>query len=208
MSRLVVLALLFQSIFQVRAIFNGTEAAPNQFPYTVKISTIFGSGTGVIISERFVLTAAHVLEHYHFKKKVVFVLAGVYNLNDKSTSMYMESYNIIVHENFSMPAAVNDIAIIVLPRVLKFSESIQPIKIETKMNVELDNSDNEIVVSGWGFKDFYKSTDLLLFATMKLVSYEECLKYKSYYTETLTRRNICTVRIGGMPCNGELIWFV
>jgi hypothetical protein len=29
------------------------------------------------------------------------------------------------------------------------------------MNVELDNSDNEIVVSGWGFKASYKSTDMI-----------------------------------------------
>jgi secreted trypsin-like serine protease len=204
MSQFVVLVVLFNSIFQISAVYNGTEAKVNQFPYAIMIYAPTSYGAGVLISDRHVLTAAHVLKDIE-PDETVGILAGAHDLRVESAGIYMESSKTFIHENFSMPSAVYDIGIIELPQPLNFSESIQPIKISSKRKAELDARDNEVVLSGWGHVAFNTSTDLLQFATMRLIPLRECLKFRKFYTEFITTSNICSMRIEGMPCNGECL---
>ncbi|KAG5669785.1 hypothetical protein PVAND_000078 [Polypedilum vanderplanki] len=197
-----VLAILFQLNYKISAIYDGTEAEINQFPFTVMIYGPASYGAGVLISDRHVLTAAHVIKDI-FDNETVGILAGAHDLTDESGGIFVESSKFFMHENFSMPSAVYDIGIIELPEALNFSESIQAIKISNKKLFEYDSEDNKVELSGWGHVAYNTSTDLLHYATMRLIPLKECLKYRKYYTEYITTNNICTMKIKGMPCNGD-----
>lgn len=131
-----------------------------------------------------------------------------------------------MHENFSMPSAANDIGIIELPERLNFSESIQPLEISTQPNVDLDETDTQVVIAGWNFihtlfnlilnwefiegwgftHDNSGPADKLLYTRMKLITIHECFNYRQHYYEEMTENHICTKHVDGGPCDGRYLW--
>ena len=68
----------------------------------------------------------------------------------KSGGLIMESFKFWIHDNFSMPSAVNDVGLIELPKAVDESRAIKPIGIETKLNADYDFKDNYVAITGWG----------------------------------------------------------
>lgn len=105
-----------------------------------------------------------------------------------------------IHENFSMPSAVNDIGIIKLPVPIVPSDKVDFIGIETKAYPDYDFKKREVVIAGWGHVRPSRPAKQLMYTKMKLLPLNVCYRYKSHYIESLTARHICATKISGMPC--------
>jgi secreted trypsin-like serine protease len=173
-----------------RAIFNARNAKDFEFPYLVKI--ICNSYcSGALISNKFVLTAAHCLMNYSGKYEMIFGDNTSWrgrSLNPHRV-VFRGKMKTIMHEKFTMPTAVFDIGIIELPRTVKFSKAIKPIKITR--NQEFDELN--VRISGWGKSNGYFYPSSLKTAEMHLTSIEKCKKFESNYVETITDDHICTL---------------
>lgn len=187
-----------------RRIMNGVKAEPNSFPYMAIIYAASVSCGGALLNEEFVLTAAHCLMEL-FKDEKFNVILGAHKYYDKGEPgrLKLNAVKYWTHENFSMPTAVNDIAIIKLPTKVKFTEKIQPIKIANSF----DENENVAVVllSGWGkpHTDAYYQSDFLRTTIMKVIPLETCMKFAKNYDESITENNICAIGNMTSPCDGK-----
>lgn len=157
------------------------------------------------------LTAAHCIMDVDSDQTVTVIL-GVHNYYDNGEKgrKKIVSSKFLTHENFSMPSAINDLAIIELPEPVTFTDSIKPIKISTKK--DFDNGKETItILSGWGYTENAKmSAEVLQTTKLKLMSYEECIKFQGFYVEKITKNNICAKGTSSKPqkpvsspCDGD-----
>jgi Trypsin len=142
------------------------------------------------------------------------VILGAHNYYDNGEAgrLRLKSRKYWIHENFSMPFAENDIGLLELPYAINFTDQIRPIKLSTDKNFDGNGTEREIIVilSGWGYKDAdYQPAEILQTARMKVIPYDDCIKFKSHYVEKLTRNHICAMgqdnRPGQavLPCDGD-----
>lgn len=185
----------------VRSIYNGIKAIQNQFPYIVLTNSPQFYCAGVLISQRHVLTAAHCLMSVT-KGGSIKVTLGAHEYYGASYSdgELVKSDKFWIHENFSMPTAVNDIGLIELPKSIIPSKTVNFIGIETNKRADYNFKDNQIVISGWGYTRASKFADTLMYTFMDLIPMHKCLSYKSNYIEKLTMSHICAMKITGIPC--------
>lgn len=128
------------------AIINGKAVNEQKFPYAVSIcvrnhNTLTHICGGTIISEWFVLTAAHCVRNRLTKDYVVLV-GSPYRLKGESYS----AKHIHVHERYTESMERNDIALIQLSLAIRVSVDAAPIPLNR--NYIGDNLD--AVVTGWG----------------------------------------------------------
>lgn len=134
---------------------------------------------------------------------------GAYNYYDNGEKgrIKLKSTKYWKHENFSMPSAKNDIALIELPKKVFFTDTIQPIKVSKKESLE-DEKDFVVLLTGWGNTQKGYATNLLI-AQMKIVPYNECIKFEGFYVEKITKNSVCAVgfkNLSGAPvmaCDGD-----
>jgi secreted trypsin-like serine protease len=188
------------------AIFNARNAKEFEFPYLVKIT---GNSycSGALISDKFVLTAAHCLMNHSGKYELIFgdntSWHGRSQRSNPHRVVLQGKMKKFIHEKFTMPTAVFDIGIIELPRTVKFSRAIKPIKITRNQEFDVLN----VRISGWGKSNGYFYPSSLKTAEMHLISIERCKKFESNYVETITDDHICTVGNSNgkviSPCDGD-----
>jgi trypsin len=126
-------------------IVGGSFAAKNEFPHQVAL-ILFNSVTcgGSIISEQFVLTAAHCLVNKRLLN-IFKVLAGANNLGDKNAQIY-KIIDEFPHRGFDGTGNTDDIALLVIEKPFIFSDSIKPIELQTS---ELEIG-SKVKIVGWG----------------------------------------------------------
>lgn len=206
MIKISYLAILFAICLNaVSSIHNGEEARKHGFPYAVLVHSPQFFCSGALISDRHVLTAAHCLMSIKKGGKAkVNVGAHEYYGLGRTDGKTIYSDKFWIHENFTMPSAVFDIAIIELPESLVRSENISWLKLSTNPHADLDAEDKEIFLAGWGYTELHDgSAERLQYTKMNLIPLNQCKKYKSHYIEDMTERHICTEKITGMPCSGD-----
>lgn len=136
-----------RGMFQPRIV-GGADANDGQFPYQIslrfKIADMNFCG-GSIISDRFLLTAAHCMEDIETRPRFIFAVIGsIYTYGgikvniDKITS----------HEGWSRKAHINDISLLRTATKMIFSDTVQPIALPTHDMHEEGN--RRVVLSGWG----------------------------------------------------------
>lgn len=197
-----------------RRILNGRDVKGNDFPYTVNIRGPEMHCGGSLLNDEFVLTAAHCLKDSEGNRTVqsVSVILGsksFYAFEDDEPEMVRMKSNIfLIHENFSLPSAQDDIAIIKLPSKIKFNDKIRPVSIST--DKEVDQHGNEVlgVISGWGEMDLHEPADVLQTAEMKLIPICECFMFQKDYVERITHSHICAKGLSNKsgvvgPCSGD-----
>ncbi|XP_044258345.1 serine protease snake-like [Tribolium madens] len=193
-------------------IVGGVEAKPKEFPHMTAIG--FGSAKniewlcgGSLISEKFVLTAAHCITSQNGVPKWV----RVGDLNLKNTTDDAKPQEIKIEESFKHPNYnsrfhYHDIALLKLKSPVKFGLYSKPACLHTKTRVFSE----QLQAIGWGKTDFFGDTSSdLLKVFLKEVKFGKCARiYSPNSSRKLPRGlvdeiQICAGGIGKDTCQGD-----
>ncbi|XP_055378938.1 uncharacterized protein LOC129610397 [Condylostylus longicornis] len=183
----------------------GHEAVPNSLPYQVAlslrkyngISTLCG---GSLISNQFILTAAHCLNN----TRLLYASLGAHDLRLESLRIQIENKYFKIHPNFDPILFKNDVALVKLPEPVDFNEKIQPIKLPQNDKENFERTGISAVASGWGkYSDDCKFTSYVLrYVELEVLNRQSCLEF--YNTTVLKAENLCTNGSNGKStCVGD-----
>ncbi|KXJ81042.1 hypothetical protein RP20_CCG021957 [Aedes albopictus] len=169
----------------VKRISHGEEAKPSQFPWMALLldrTGVFFCG-GTLITNRFVLTAAHCV----WLKKKISVRLGENQISQKTdcihhgrrrrhayTPLDIKVQKCTIHPKYHLRQKRNDIAVVRLEEEVSFSDSIRPICIPGRGKEELSPIPSQFLVVGGGLTENNKASDLLKYAEVSAMSLEKC----------------------------------
>lgn len=125
----------------------GKNATEGQFPYQVSLRNYFDRKHfcgASIISDRFILTAAHCTLGANGDPDFVFAVVGA--LHRTQDGIEIELEKITTHAEWSNIRFTNDIALIKTAHKIGFSDTIYPIALPSQ-NIE---SNKPVILSGFG----------------------------------------------------------
>ncbi|CAL1527992.1 unnamed protein product [Lymnaea stagnalis] len=131
-------------------IVGGGEARIGAWPWIVLLVELgYSSCGGSIISDRFILSAAHCFKGLSNNPGRWQVVAGKHHLNKVDPGQQtVQVLKILMHGDYNITTVENDIALLVLAQPLTFSDVIQPICLPT---AEQGVTAGEIcLLAGWG----------------------------------------------------------
>ncbi|CAK1583597.1 unnamed protein product [Parnassius mnemosyne] len=204
--------------FGLDRIVNGVIAAIDEFPWLVQIKTKTKIGSeekytcaGSLITDRYILTAAHCL----FNKTAVSVRLGEWDTETKHDCQ--ESYcsdppldiyidDIIIHPFYDKKTFTADIALIRLEKVVNFTEFIRPVCLpNTKYTMEQDYViGTAFWTAGWGKTEFGEPSIIKRKVDLDAVSIDVCIE-KLPIVKSLNPQNvICAGGNNGKDtCTGD-----
>ena len=143
---LFILLVMSMVAYAQQRIIGGSAVNVTERPYqaAVFVNGIFNGG-GVIISNRWILTAAHVVAGLYDSYSDVKVYTGYTNLNNATNPI--PARNIISHRLYNPVSQTQDIALIELSSPISFSSTRQAIPLSTETNFARGTV---ATVSGWG----------------------------------------------------------
>lgn len=164
-------------------IFGGTRAKTGNFPWQVLFPN--PRGGGVLISERWVLTAAHVLDDSRGKSTMY---AGAINIRHQSQdeeAVQLEQDKVFIHPGWTKVADPNtrtnfdnDIALVRLMEPVKMGPRISPLCLPGA-SPEYELTDGRVgYISGWGRTEKRDRVQHLMMAQIPVVTMEKCRNVK------------------------------
>lgn len=162
----------------VKRIVGGLVADRGMFPWQVLVSVLDQSriperswfGSGSLLSESWILTAAHVLTSQRRDGSVVPVLPknvqvflGLHSSSLKDQSQQRSVELVVLHPDFQPQNYNNDIALIKLSRAAKLSDVIRPVclpPIRKQTEASLPEPNTLGVVAGWGVSSVSSGSSL------------------------------------------------
>jgi trypsin len=177
-------------------IVGGEEAQRGEFPFIVSLQSGSHFCGGSLISDEWVLTAAHCVGGSGFK-----VVVGLHDLKVSEGSQTFRTTRVIPHPQYNRSTMDYDYALIKLNGKATF----KPVSInETEISVPNSDSTIDSVTAGWGYvkEGSWRLSDLLQKVTVPLVSTEEC---NNSYNGEITERMLCAgLKEGGKDsCQGD-----
>lgn len=157
---------------------------------------------GALISDRYVLTAAHCTQG--LRPQNITVRLGEYDFKTNTTSRFPRDFNVSrirQHPDFKKDTYQNDISLLRMSRRVRFTENIRPICLP-KSPAENFVGKNATVV-GWGTLSFGgPSSSILRQVSLPVWDNKEC---KSKFTQAIPKIFLCAgTREGGQDaCQGD-----
>ncbi|XP_055618628.1 transmembrane protease serine 9-like isoform X2 [Toxorhynchites rutilus septentrionalis] len=150
-----------------------------------------------IISERFLLTAAHCITN---KTRPIAVLLGTNEATDGDADRY-ETARVFRHKGYNSLTKQNDIALIELKSPIRMNSHIQPICLHTDL-IDLPTTTN-MTVMGWGIDNSDKTSNFLLKGTVNPILRSVC---QSRFDNTIRKIKLSTNQmcaLGDQNINGR-----
>ncbi|XP_075978588.1 trypsin-7-like [Anticarsia gemmatalis] len=187
-----------QTSLEEDSIYGGNNVSIKDFPYQVSI--YIGKGDqddhfncgGSIISNNYILTAAHCLEDMQVSQVVV--RAGSADLK---TGTIIKITDMILHPDYNIDTIDNDVAVIRTAAPIEFNDVIQPIRLPNS-NGALEVG-SLITVSGWGVTESSAGSNILLAVKVPVVSDARCY---GVLGNKLTKSMFCA---GGLQSGGKAV---
>lgn len=193
----------------VPLIVGGEEARPQEFPHMAALGYVdFSSSSrgrrsiewncgGTLISEQFVLTAAHCARPgRHVLTRIR--LGGSMRLSQPA----LEEVGIaetIVHPEYRPPAKYNDVALVRLSRPVRLSRGIVPACLADAKTIQAARRG---IATGWGHTEQGgRPSDVLMKVALTIVPNEECGPH--YSKVQSVKRHLPRGVIPSMMCAGE-----
>jgi len=165
----------------VKLIVGGEASELGEFPHQAAVGykgrtsrNILWNCGGTLISERFVLTAAHCV-NTSFGDPVV-VRLGEYNIERDNDGADPEDFGVqrvIVHPNYLKAFKYNDIALLRLNRDVRFNKFIRPACLPTDNNIR-----GRPIATGWGRTDFVgRQSEILMKVALNVIDNRQCNTY-------------------------------
>ncbi|KAK1122667.1 hypothetical protein K0M31_009110 [Melipona bicolor] len=195
-----------------KLIVGGTKAEPKEFPHMAAIGYDSRSGVvwqcgGTLISERFVLSAAHCISSVVWGK-ANWVRLGDLNLKRTDDDARPQDFQIvkrIKHPKYSIRYSYHDIALFKLEKDVEFSAYIRPSCLPySSPDVDTDKA----TATGWGADEYLGDpTNDLLKVTINLVSQSICNRSYGYDSKLprgiVDEWQICAGENGKDTCQGD-----
>lgn len=191
-------------------IVNGKKIGRTLMPWIVLVRTYYALRNGrfkeitcggSIISRQFLLTAAHCINYEHRKPASVAVYYNSTNLYRRPRVLVQK---LIGHPRFNMTTVEHDIAILKLPKPLRFDRFVKPVCLPLK---RMHLTDQHAITAGWGRTTPNGTTsDDLRYIVTRILPFEKCTnsfhprKQKDVFT---CADVLCTETNGKGACLGD-----
>ncbi|XP_053683622.1 chymotrypsinogen A-like [Sabethes cyaneus] len=189
---------------------NGKDTAPGDWPWHAAIYHRKGSSTnyacgGTIISENFIVTAAHCVMNaangFQLALNRIFVRLGIHDLyviNPEFIQQH-EVGKIFKFANFTRFA--NDIALLKLSTIIRFTNYVLPACINVEPNITGEFG----TVIGWGLMETEEMSPVLKMVDLPVIEPVACLKTdRVLFGQTLDDGLFCAGYTNGTGvCNGD-----
>ncbi|XP_053685368.1 transmembrane protease serine 9-like [Sabethes cyaneus] len=209
-NRKVLLDCGIQKIEGKELITNGQDTAPGDWPWHVAIyhrkgrSVDYACG-GTIISEQFIMTAAHcvmnVANGFQLAPNRIFVRLGIHDLDSVNPAFVQqhEVGKISKFANFTRLA--DDIALLELSTIIRFNDYVQPACVNLEPNITGEYG----TVVGWGLTENDDISPILKKADIPVVEPVACLRTdRVLFGQTLDEGLFCAGYTNGTGvCNGD-----
>ncbi|XP_053688541.1 collagenase-like [Sabethes cyaneus] len=193
-----------------RRVIGGSLAAAGQFPYAVGLITrinilLSGQCSGSLLSTRAILTSASCVSGVQSAE----VVMGGLRINDPSEpgQVRMTATQFIIHNGYLEGTENFDVALVILPIPVTLSDTIRPVRLPNRRQVEASFNGQQGTFMGWGrFGDGTTNSDVLRFGRSQVITNLACTV--SLVTSTILSEHICTEGFNsgagrGSPCQGD-----
>lgn len=221
-----ILLTAFAAILSITAlaqqnIIGGSVIDIRNVPWQVSLRSLIGGATGIhfcggsIISNRWVLTAAHCVSPPDGVTNPTWIMVKAGATNQYASinqSQLIGASQIYVHPNYNPVTYDNDIALIYLSSGFVFADAVQPIAYSTPCNTSAIDVQNGTIatLSGWGLTSNNPNSPtsaLLQATTMPIISnpaaYSINTAYSAYYTYPITNNMISFYQLGTAAAKGD-----
>lgn len=180
-------------------ILNGFTSEKGQFPFYAFLDILLSDGSeawcdGTLLNNEYVLTAAHCLRGAN---EIIVHLGSLEtdNYGEKGRNVIVvKKENFIIHPKYFSLFFDQDIGLIRLPRPIEFTETIQPVKLPT--SCESNINVKGIIIGNGSVKE---KTDVLAsilqWAPVKIIPFKICEELYLFVREAKTI--LCAINIDG-----------
>ncbi|CAG9855502.1 unnamed protein product [Phyllotreta striolata] len=190
----------------VPLIVGGLPADPGEFPFMALVG--FNSSDnpwrcgGTLISDRFVLTAAHCTFTRDAGKPALVRLGELDLSSENDGSQYKDYYlsRVITHDGYKYPEKYNDIALLETRDKIVFTQFIRPACLYTRKDINNDKA----LAMGFGKNAFAgEFSDKLMKVSLDLFDNQRCMRTYPANNKELPRGIISTMLCSGVLTGGH-----
>ncbi|XP_039282037.1 serine protease snake isoform X4 [Nilaparvata lugens] len=188
-------------------IYDGKPAHPREFPHQVLLGyevrrNIEWSCAGSLISERYILTAAHCIDTDRGPPKWVRTGDLDYvSTADRANPQQIRVAKHIAHPAYKTEKPFNDIGLLRLERDVKLDEYSRPACLYNDRYLPQANA----TASGWGFTESGSKSTTLLKVQLEIIERDTCNEYYKENVQIDDNRMICAGDLYGRKdtCRGD-----